>query len=147
MSRARAGAAECPKSAPRSPKRVQKRSFGLFFDSFRTPGRTLWGLWGSPGPSGPGTPFRTLFGLFWGSGPPGRGGSQGTNQGSGFHIRFGGFQGLPWQSYQVPTRHHVPVRNVQSLCGCIHRLMPCGRALGFPRPVPNKPTFFAGVNT
>ena len=52
-------ATESPKSAPRSPKRVQKRSFGLFLHSCRTPGRTLWGLWGSPG-----TPFRTLLGLF-----------------------------------------------------------------------------------
>ena len=49
-------ASESPKSAPRSPKRVQKRSFGLFLDSFRTPGRIL-----------------TLFGLFWASGSKGSG--------------------------------------------------------------------------
>ena len=55
------GAPESPKSAPRSPKRVQKRSFGLFLDSFRTPERTLWGLWGSPGPEA----LDTLFGLFF----------------------------------------------------------------------------------
>ena len=48
------GAPESPKSAPRSPKRVQKHSFGLFLDSFRTPGRTLRGLWSSLGPKGPG---------------------------------------------------------------------------------------------
>ena len=36
----RAGPPESPKSAPRSLKRH-------FSDSFETPGRTLWGLWGS----------------------------------------------------------------------------------------------------
>ena len=54
------GAPESPKSAPRSPTRVQKRRFGPFLDSFRAPWRTLRGLWGS----GPGAPFRTLLG-FW----------------------------------------------------------------------------------
>ena len=58
---------ESPKSALRSPKRVQKRSFGLFLGSFRTPERTLWGLWGSPGPEAPGRTlsdsFRTLLGF------------------------------------------------------------------------------------
>ena len=39
-----AGAPESPKSAPRSPKRVQKRSFGLFFRG------ALFGDSGAPGP-------------------------------------------------------------------------------------------------
>ena len=47
------GAQESQKSAPRSPKRVQKESEGAFLDSFRT------------------LPFRTRFGLFRGSGPEG----------------------------------------------------------------------------
>ena len=63
------GAPESPKSAPRSPKRVQKEAEAAFLDSFRTPGRTLWGLWGSPGPEAPGHPF----GLFWAPGPEGPG--------------------------------------------------------------------------
>ena len=67
------GAPESPKSAPRCPKRVSKRSFGLFLDSFRAPGRTLWGLGPSPSPWGP-RPWDTLFGLLSGSVPeePGR---------------------------------------------------------------------------
>ena len=67
------GAPESPKSAPRSPKRVQKRSFGLFLDSFRTPGRTLWGLWGSPGPEAPGHPFGLFSDSFGVPGPKGPG--------------------------------------------------------------------------
>ena len=47
------GSPRVPKSAPRSPKRVQKHGFGLFFKFFRPPGRTLWGLWGSPAPETP----------------------------------------------------------------------------------------------
>ena len=43
--------------------------FLFLVDSFRTPWRTLWGLWGSPGPESPGHPLR----LFWGSGPKGPG--------------------------------------------------------------------------
>ena len=35
---------ESPKSAPQSPKRVQKESEAVFLDSFRTAGRTFWGL-------------------------------------------------------------------------------------------------------
>ena len=66
------GAPESPKSAPRSPRRVQKESEAAFWDSFRTPGRTLWGLWLSRA-GGPGTLFGTLFGLFWDSGPEGPG--------------------------------------------------------------------------
>ena len=63
------GAPESPKSAPRSPKRVQKSSFGLFLDSFRTPGRTLRGLWGSPKPEAPGHPFGLFSDSFGVPGP------------------------------------------------------------------------------
>ena len=65
------GAPESPKSAPRSPKRVQKRSFGLFLDSFRTPGRPLWGFWGSPGPEA--HPFGLFSDSFGVPGPKGPG--------------------------------------------------------------------------
>ena len=51
------------KSAPRSLRRVRKSGFGLFSDSFETPGRTLSGLWRPR----PGDSFGTLFGLFRGS--------------------------------------------------------------------------------
>ena len=49
---------------PQSPQcaAVQKRSFGLVLDSFRTPWRTLWGLWGSPGRDTLSDSFRTLLG-------------------------------------------------------------------------------------
>ena len=50
------GAPESPKSAPRSPKRVQGESEATFLDSFRTPWHTL----GLPGARGSRTPFRTL---------------------------------------------------------------------------------------
>ena len=63
------GLPESRKSVPRSPKRVRKLGFGLFSDSFETPGRTLSGLWGSC----PGGSFGTLFGLFRGSAPEGPG--------------------------------------------------------------------------
>ena len=43
---------------------VRKESEDAFLDSFRTPGGTLWGLWGSPSRR-PRDNFRT----FWGSGP------------------------------------------------------------------------------
>ena len=68
-----AGEPEAPKSAPRSPKRVQKESEAAFFDSFRTPGRTLAGLWGSLGPEGPGHPFGLFSDSFGVLGPKGPG--------------------------------------------------------------------------
>ena len=56
------GAPESPKSAPGVRKESKKRSFGLFFDSFRTPGRTLWVLWGL-GPEALAHPFGLFRGL------------------------------------------------------------------------------------
>ena len=68
------GSPRFPKSAPRSPKRVQERSFGLFLDSFRTPGRTL-GDFGAPAPGHPYGLFSDSFGVPGPKGPsvPGRG--------------------------------------------------------------------------
>ena len=57
------GAPESPKSAPRSLKRVQKESEAAFLDSFWTPWRTFWGLWGSPGRATLSDSFRTLLGF------------------------------------------------------------------------------------
>ena len=62
-----AGPPESRKSAPRSLKRVRKESktslFGLFSDSFETPGRTLSGLQGSRSGGLFRDSFRTLPGF------------------------------------------------------------------------------------
>ena len=64
------GAPESPKSAPRSPKRVQKKKpEAAFLDSFRTPGRTLWGLWGCQRPEASGHPFGLFSDSFGVPGP------------------------------------------------------------------------------
>ena len=61
---------ECAPESQKSPRRVRNLTFGLFSDSFETPGRTLWALLGPcPGAYS----FRTLFGLFRASGPEGLG--------------------------------------------------------------------------
>ena len=80
------GSPRVPKECAPESEKSPKRSFGLFLDSFRTPGRTLWGLWGSPGPEAVGHPFglfsdsfRTLLGFrarrAWEPSVPGGGGS------------------------------------------------------------------------
>ena len=71
-------APQSPKSAPCSPKRVHKRCFGLFLDSFQTPGHTLWALWGSPEP--PRNPFGLFSDSFEVPGPKGLGDRAGGSQ-------------------------------------------------------------------
>ena len=68
-----AGPQKCPKSAPRSLKRVRKESESQVLDSFRTLLRLRGALFGHFWGSGSGYPFRTLFGLFRASGPEGPG--------------------------------------------------------------------------
>ena len=60
---------ESATESQKSPKRLRKSGFGLFSDSFETPGRTLRGLWAFRA----GDSFGTLFGLFRGSVPEGPG--------------------------------------------------------------------------
>ena len=60
---------ECAPKSEKSLKRVRTCVFGLFSDS----GRTLWGLWGSPGPEAPGHPFGLFSDSFGVPGPNGPG--------------------------------------------------------------------------
>ena len=53
----------CAPESQKSPKRVRKSGFGLFSDSFATPGA----LFGDSGGPAPGDSFGTLFGLFRGA--------------------------------------------------------------------------------
>ena len=107
------GAPESPKSAPRSPKRVQKRSFGLFLDSFWTPWRTLWGLRGSPGRDTLSDSFRTPLGfqaqMARETSVPGRGFSRQCQywmcSQKGLSSRAGHFTGsggsCPWKNREI----------------------------------------------
>ena len=63
------GAPESPKSAPRSPKGVQKESEAAFLDSFQTPWRILWGVCGSEAPGHPFGLFSDSFGVPGPKGP------------------------------------------------------------------------------
>ena len=68
-----AGPQKCPKSAPRSLKRVRKESESQILDSFRTLSTLRGALFGHFWGPAPGYSFRTLSGLFWGFGPEGPG--------------------------------------------------------------------------
>ena len=107
--RVRKESEECAPESEKSPKRQLRTLFGLF----RTPGRTLRGLWGAPGPEAPGRTLRTLFGLFWCSGPEGLG--RGVPKDRGSWTILGAALGGPLNRLDaiLSLRHRWPSTRVK----------------------------------